>query len=134
MSEDSQQEVSLNETELNEFREQVKEYLRLPTEIKEAEEPIKQLKARYKELNQDILDFMKDHGLAFVNIPTEAGGGSLVAQNSVKKEAIKKENWNKGINEFLRKRGIQATYEDVEEEVNITRETKASVTLKKRKK
>jgi archaellum component FlaC len=130
----SADQASIDEGDLNQFREQVKEYLRLPTEIQDAEEPVKQLKARYKELNNDILEFMKDHGLTYVNIPEEVGGGSLMVQNSIKKEAIKKENWSKGINEFLRKRGIQATYDDVEDEVNNTRETKAAMTLKKRKK
>jgi len=134
MSEADSHDVSMDEGDLNQFREQVKEYLRLPGEIKEAEEPIKQLKARYKELNQDIIEFMKDHGLTYVNIPEEVGGGSLMVQNSLKKEPVKRENWSKGINEFLRKRGIQATYDDVEEEVNNTRETHAAVALKKRKK
>jgi len=128
------EENSIDERDIGQLRQLVIEYLKLPVQIKELEEPVKQLKARQKELNQEILDFMKAHNVTFLNIPEEAGGGTLVAQNTVTKTPIKKDNWNKGVTEFLRKRGIDATFDDVIQEVNGTRETVANTALKKQKK
>lgn len=127
-------ENSIDERDIGNLRQLVIEYLALGPEIKELEEPVKQRKARQKELNQEILDFMKAHNVTFLNIPEEAGGGTLVAQNSVTKTAIKKDNWNKGVTEFLRKRNIDATFDEVVQEVNSTRETVANMSLKKQKK
>jgi alkylation response protein AidB-like acyl-CoA dehydrogenase len=118
---------------MTQFRNTVKEYLALPAQIKAEEEPIKQLKARLKEAEQEVIDFMKANGITHCHIPAEVGGGTLLLSNSVTTPAPKKDNFARGIDAFLKKRGIAATVDDVMQEVNSTREEKVTTQLKKRK-
>ena len=133
MSETS--EVSLDQAEVAEFRTNVIEYLRLPAEIKELEEPVKQAKSRKKELEQYVLDWMKTNKINHVTIPDEVGGGTLLTNNVVTKGTVKKENWSKGLVSYCRKRGLnEVDFEEFEKEVKDTLEPTVTTKLKKLKK
>ena len=124
--------ASLDEEDLASFRNQVVEYLQLPERIKTAEEPVKQMKARKKQLEANIQEFMKQQDIAQCNIPEDVGGGVLVLKTATRKSALKKDNWKLGIENAMRKRGIdQLTAEQVIEEVNATRELVTSHDLKR---
>lgn len=60
------QDGSIDENDLNTFREVVIEYMQLPEQIKLEEEPIKQKKARVKECEKIIIDFMKQKDISQV--------------------------------------------------------------------
>lgn len=125
----------MDKAEMAEFRANVIEYLQLPGEIKELEEPVKQAKARKKELEQYVLDWMKANKFTHVTIPEEVGGGTLLTNNVVSKGTVKKENWSKGFANYCHKRGLEEVdFEEVEREVKQTLEPTVTTKLKKLKK
>ena len=127
--------------DMSAFRPKVYRYLKLPEEIEKHSEPLKQLKeeiaqlkAEQVELAAHIQQFMKEANINRCNIPPEEGGGVLELKASTTTPAVKKDNYKRGIESFLKKRGINATYEDVEKEIDETRETVTKNTLKRVKK
>lgn len=127
--------VHINPADLERFKSQVKEFIELPAEIERLNEPVKQLKARQKELENVIIEFMRQNRLDSCNIPEELdGGGLLVTQTSVTKASVKKDNWNNGFSRFCQKRGISgAAFEDLEKEVKSTCDTTTKTVLKRKK-
>lgn len=125
---------SIDEADIAGFKEDVVEYLRLPEQIQQAEEPIKLLKARQKELQRGIINFMNTRQITHCNCPEETGGGVIVVTASTTKSTIKKEHWKKGVEELAKKRGLDLSFDQVEAEVNATRELVTKHTLKRRKK
>jgi hypothetical protein len=131
MAESEAEENSIDAGELASFREKVVRYLTLPDEIKQAQIPIKAMKEEVAELEGEISRFMKDQDIAQCTIPDNCGGGVLVIHSSTKKPAPKKENIKKGVEAFLRKRGIEGSYDDIEKEIEVTREYVTTSTLKR---
>lgn len=125
---------SVDEDARANFRRDVVEYLNLPEQIKVAEEPVRQMKTRFKELEKSIQGFMKTQDINQCIIPEEIGGGVLVMKSSTTKEPVKKENWERGINQFLKKRNIDATFDDVKELIDGEREYVTKSGLKRIKK
>lgn len=115
------------------FRESVIEYLRLPDEIERLNEPVKLLKARHKEIEKEILEFMRVQNIDSCVIPDNVdGGGLLVPKVSVTKGTVKKDNWTEGWQNFCKKRGINgANFDDLEKEVKETCPKVTKTTLKR---
>lgn len=126
--------ADISETDKAQFKKMVLEWAALPEQIKLASEPVKQLKARHAETETLILDFMSKNQLTHCGLPEECGGGNLVIGKSTVKEALKKDNWERGINNLAKKRKIKLTYAEVEQFVNETRGMKEKQKLKRRKK
>ncbi len=131
MAESEAEENSIDQGDLATFREKVVRYLTLPEEIKQAQNPIKAMKEELADLEGEISRFMKDQDIAQCTIPDSCGGGVLVIQSSTRKPAPKKENIKKGVEAFLRKRGVEASYDDIEKEIEGTREYVTTTTLKR---
>ena len=128
----SNADLSIDETAKDDFRNKVSEYLEIPEEIKRLQEPVKQLKARHKELEIEISDFMRKNELEQCRVSDDYGGGLLVLNTSTKKSGIKMANWEKGIDDFLRKRNIQGvSASDVIADVEKTREFDTVQVLKR---
>ena len=126
--------ADISEADMAQFRKTVVEWANLPEQIKLASEPVKQLKTRMNETETMILDFMTKNQLTHCGLPEECGGGNLVIGKSTVKEALKKDNWERGINNLAKKRKIKLTYAEVEQFVNETRGMKEKQKLKRRKK
>jgi len=128
------EESSIDQNDLNHFREMVMEFMSLPEIIKTEEEPIKQKKARLKELELGIQTFMKERDYNHIEVPEEVGGGLLMVTPSSTKTTIKKDNWSKGFSAFCAKRGIEdVTFEEFESEVQNTRDTVVKNVLKRKR-
>ena len=137
----SEQNVSIDQEDMALFRRDVVRYLTIPDEIAEKDVPLKlmkeevaQLKAEQVELEVRIQTFMKQQDIARCAIPAENGGGILTINQKTSRGPVKKENYQKGIEAFLRKRGVEATYDEVEQEINETREFVSKNGLKRIKK
>lgn len=115
------------------FRDEVREWINLPEQIKTAEEPIKLLKARYKELEVSILQYMHKQGIEQCAIPDTFGGGVVVPKSSMSKSSVKTENRKVAFEALARKRGIEVTYADYEAELEATRDLKSKSVLKRAK-
>lgn len=133
-SNDGQEEASIDQNELAQFKKDVVRFLQLPELIKETEEPAKQLKAELKELEKSLQLFMKQNDINQCTIPENIGGGVLVIKPSTTREPAKKEHMKKGMESFLKKRNIEATYEEIEKEINNQREIVTKNGLKRVKK
>lgn len=124
-------EASIDEQDQAQFRADVVRYLTLPELIKQADEQPKQLKAELKELEHNIADFMKQHNIDRCNIPDEIGGGLLVPKTSTTKTPVKKEHYKTAAETFFKKRGIDATYEEIEKEIEDLRDYQTKNALKR---
>lgn len=133
-SEDNGPEVTAQDRER--IRTLTREWIELPAKIAELEGPVKQLKARHKEAEKEILEFMRTFGVESCGIPDSIdGGGLLVPKVSVTKATVKKENWNEGFNAMCRKRGWDGvSYDDLEKEVKQTCPQVTKMSLKRIKK
>lgn len=127
-------ESSIDEGDMAQFKEDVKRFLLLPEQIAAAKEPIKEMTKEYKELEASITAFMTNANIPECNISKELGGGKLKLVTQKKTPAPKKDNYKSGIEAFLKKRAIDATFEEIEEEINKTREQVETTTLKRHKK
>ena len=123
----------IDENDLREFKETVIEYFDIPKQIKALEEPVKTLKAKKKACEETIMAFMKQKDITQCTIPAECDGGVLVIAPSTTKTAVKKDNWTKGFEAFARKRQLDITFEELEAEVEETRERVTKHKLKRRK-
>lgn len=118
------------------FRGRVMEFLQLPAKIEELNEPVKQLKALQKEIEKEILEFMRVQNIDSCVIPDSIdGGGLLVPKVSVTKGTVKKDNWTEGWTSFCKKRGIHdVNFDELEAEVKSTCPKVTKTTLKRVKK
>lgn len=128
---DPASEASEDNPAFTQFKEDVREWLNLPEQIKTAKEPIKLLEVRLKELEVSILQYMRKEGIEQCEIPDTFGGGVVVPKSSTAKSAVKTENRQRAFEALVKKRNIEATYDDYENEIEGTRELVTTSKLKR---